>query len=440
MVSKAILKETILANERFILSLAAPLPVLTPLPAAVPALVKREGIDFPEDLSKVAVLYGVRRSGKTFILYDRFIAGPEDSLYVDFEDDRLAAFELADFDRLREAFLELKPHLIGRRVRFLFDEIQNVPGWEKFCRRAVEKENAAVIAAGSSSEIRPDRIHTSLRGRAWGIPVFPFSFREFLASKGYDPSDGKLPYGPDRPVLKNHFAGYLTRGGFPEVCLARSDFDKDKLLGEYLGAMFFKDLVERNRITNIPLLEALADKAFSSFSSKVSLTALYKQYKDSIPLSKDMLSKYFKYLLESMLVHPSRIFAESPYKRMRHAAKIYLADNGLARRVSSADSGRLLENLVFLELKRRGYEIFYYSGARECDFVARSASGDLLPVQVCYELTPENRDREAGGLFECCSRFKLSSGLLLTNDDEGEEVQQGITLKIVPAWKWCLTN
>jgi len=145
MISKHILKEIITTNAEFILKYAG-------------NIVAREGVLFPETLSKVVVLYGVRRSGKTFILYDLFKKYRDISLYLDFEDERLLDFELKDFRLLKDAFLDLKPHLVGKKLVFLLDEVQNVEGWEKFCRRAAERENIRVFAGGSSSRMMPDEI------------------------------------------------------------------------------------------------------------------------------------------------------------------------------------------------------------------------------------------------------------------------------------------
>lgn len=425
MVSKDILKEVILSNEDFILR-------------QVEKPVEREGVHFPGKLKKVRVIYGVRRSGKTFILFNIFKRHKECSLYIDFEDERLSEFQLKDFDRLKDVFLELKPHLIGKKMFFLLDEVQNVEGWERFCRRAVERENISVFVSGSSSKMMPFEIHTELRGRSWSIEVLPFSFKEYLFAKDIDIKNKDIIYGKKKPLIKKYFNDYLRVGGFPEVSFLESEIERRKLLKEYLNAMFFRDMVERYNITNIPLLEALTDKLFSSFSTKLSLTAFYKQYKDKFPFSKDLLFRYYRHFLDSMLIFEVRKFAESAYKRLRNPAKIYLVDNGLSRRVSSADFGRLLENLVFLELKRRVNEIFYFEEKKECDFLTKTPENRFLPIQVCFELSKENSPREINGLIKACKQVGADKGLILTNDDEDELSADGIDIKVVPLWRWSL--
>jgi predicted AAA+ superfamily ATPase len=424
MINKETLIEIVVSNERFILE-------------KVKEIVHREGVFLPELLDKVVVFYGVRRSGKTFLLFNFMREHPQNSLYLDFEDERLLGFQLKDFEVLREAFLELKPHLIGKPQVYFLDEVQNVSGWERFCRRAVERERTAIYVSGSSSRVMPAEIHTELRGRSWSIEVLPFSFREYLTSKGVDFSDRRIAYGQTKTRIKEHFSEFMRWGGFPEVSLVSTELEKTKLLKEYFGAMFFRDLVERYRITNIPLLESLTDKLLSSFSTRFSLTSFYKQYKDKFPFSKDLLFRYYKHFLQSMLVFEVRMFAESTYKRMRNPPKTYLVDTGLSRRVTSADCGRLLENVVYLELRRRGYEIYYFADKGECDFIASIEESSFQPVQVCFQLSEENLGREVGGLVQACKHLHVNEGILLAYDDERELERDDVKITVMPVWKWA---
>ncbi|MEA5115637.1 MAG: ATP-binding protein [Geobacteraceae bacterium] len=419
------LKEIIAGNRQFILNRA-------------PAIIPRSGFVVPTGLNKVVVLYGVRRSGKTFILFDQCIRHGDAALYLDFEDDRLLGFNLSNFDLLKTAFLELYPGLIGTPPALFLDEVQNVEGWERFCRRAVEREGMAVFVSGSSSRMMPAEIHTELRGRAWSLEVMPYSFAEYVRSRGLDPTDPTLVFGKDRDRVRQLFGQYLRRGGYPEVCAVESDFDRMKLLKDYYGALYFRDLVERYQITNIPLLDALSDRLFSSFATRFTLSAFYKQYNGRFPLSKDLLFRYYRHFLESMLLYEVRLYAESSYARMRNPAKLYPVDTGLCRRVTSADDGRLLETVVFLELKRRGLELFYFHDKRECDFITRDAAGALQAIQVCHELTEENREREVGGLLDACRRIGADGGLLLTWGEEWLVEEAGVTISCLPVWKWCL--
>lgn len=425
MLNKETLKEIVVSNENFITK-------------DIETIVERENIFLPPKLNKAVVFYGVRRSGKSYVLFDCFKRHKDSAVYVDFEDERLTDFGVKDFQRLKEAFLELKPHLLGKEIFLLFDEVQTVRGWESFSRRAVERENIKVFLTGSSSKMMPQEFHTSLRGRTWSIELLPFSFREYLRFKGVDPKDKSVVYGRNKPLLKKYFSEYLKWGGFPEVALSISEFEKRKLIKEYLEAMFFKDLVERFDISNIHLLDSLKEKVFSSFSLKLSLTAFYRQYKDKFPFSKDSLFLYYKHFLDSMLAFEVRKFSESSYKRLRNPAKIYLVDTGIARRATSADAGRLLENIVFLELRRRGAEIFYFEEKRECDFIIKNNNTNFSAYQVVWELNEENESREINGLIEACGSLGIKKGIILTSDEEGKRKKGNVEIEIIPVWKWLL--
>lgn len=426
MVSLQNLKEVIISNEEFILK-------------EIKGYVYRSDILLPETSNKVVFFYGVRRSGKTFTLYEIFKKHPENSLYIDFEDDRLDGFETVDFERLKKAFFELKPHLASsKEIYFLLDEVQEVPGWEKFSRRAVEREGIKVFVSGSSSKVMPGEIQTELRGRSWNIEMFPFSFAEYLQQKGVDTHSPKMLHGRESIAVKQHFTEYARWGGFPEVCFAESDFEKKKILREYLEAMFFKDMVERYRITNVPLLDLLFDKVFSSFSTKMSITAFYKQYHANMPFSKDILFNYYRYMQQSMLISEVKMFAESSYKRMRNPAKIYPADIGLCRKITSADTGRILEAVVFLEFKRQGRECFYFSNKHECDFIVKTGETEFVPYQVCTDIHEKNREREIYGLREACEYLGKKQGFLLTDNEEDELTVDGIMVTVLPVWKWIL--
>ena len=418
-------KKIILENERLIT-------------AGVGRILPREVSLPPATLEKVTVFYGVRRSGKTYLLFDLFRQNPGRALYMDFEDERLEGFTLADFERLRESFYELKPHLIRQKgALFLLDEVQNVKGWERFARRLAERGGARVFVTGSSSKMMPEEIHTAMRGRSWSQEILPFSFREYAAAKDIPLGDPDYRYGARRALVKNRFRQYLQWGGFPEIAFLKGDYEKRKVLNEYLEAMFFRDFVERFKIKNLLLSERLKERLFSAFSTKYSLTSFWKQAKGQIPFSKDSLFSYYKRYLESMLLFEVRKLSESSYQRLRNPAKIYLVDPSLGRRVTSPDWGRLLENVVFLELRRRGGEIFYFEGRRECDFVVKREQG-WSACQVTWQLDETNREREMEGLAEACRACGLARGLLLTSEDEGERRLGRIHLQIRPVWRWII--
>jgi len=422
MPSKDLLKRIILENLQFIKALSL-------------QMVPREGLVLPEGVRKVVVLYGLRRSGKTYMLYSLFKEAPDASLYVDFEDDRLAGFSPADFENLREAFYELKPEVVGRSPWLLLDEVQRVEGWEAFARRMVERGEARVAVTGSSSKLGPSEIKSVLRGRDWTVEVMPFSFREVLRARGMKPSQD-LVYGLDRVKVVHLLEEYLSWGGFPEVVLAPPE-QRRKIVREYLDALFFKDLVERYGTTNLSLLKSLREALFSSFASKFSLSSFFRKMKGRFPFSKDTLFRYYDHFLDAMLIFEVRKFTPSPYQRLRNPPKVYVADNALTIRMGTRDRGRLLENLIYLELRRRRYEVHYFSGRGECDFVALR-EGEMELYQVSLDLG-ENLPREMGGLLEAAAELGLKRGTILTLEEERTVEEKGVEITVVPAWKWLLT-
>lgn len=422
-INKTLFKQIIAENREFI----------TQIPDTY---VKRDCFQVPEKIKKVIILYGVRRSGKTYMLYHLMKQSPGNSLYIDFEDERLDDFSTEDFETLREAFFELYPTLADKKVLFLFDEIQVVEGWEKFCRRLVERTRAEVIIAGSSSRIHPENISTTLRGRSWSIEVFPFSFKEFAGFRGIEPNAELLISG-DRFRVVELFDEYIKWGGFPEVTAAASEFEKRKIIKEYLDAMLFKDLVERYNISNITLLQSLKSKIFSTFSTKFSLGAFYNKLKGSFPFSKDLLYRYYQHLVNSNIVFDVRKFSDSEYDKSRNPGKVYLIDPSLSLRVVHDASARVLENIVFIELLRRHYKPHYFHLSSECDFVGVRDEGIEL-FQVTYKLEEGNRAREFNGLLDAARFVGLPEGYILTYNEEGEQIIDNIKVKIIPAWKWLL--
>jgi predicted AAA+ superfamily ATPase len=241
----------------------------------------------------------------------------------------------------------------------------------------------------------------------------------------------------ERFHIAEYFNEYIKWGGFPEVAAAKNTFEKQKIVKEYLDAIFFKDLVERYEISNLFLLKALKNKIFSSFSTKFSLTAFYNKLKGSFPFSKDLLYKYYQHLLDAKIAFEARTFSDSEYKRARNPAKVYIIDPALSQKVAHDDSARVLENIVFIELLRRDYQSHYFFSTNECDFVA-AKDDKTEAIQVTYKLEPGNREREFNGIVEAAKHIRSKQGYILTYDEEDESVVEGINIKIIPTWKWLL--
>lgn len=414
--NKEILSEVILSNQEFILNYSG-------------KIYSRSDIYQPQKLKKVLILYGVRRSGKTFILYDYFRKSPDCCLYLDFEDDRLNDFKFSDFSNLSEIFYQTKPECINKNSFFLLDEVQKVEGWEKFCRRIVEREKVKVIVSGSSSNLKPKNISTIMRGRSWSHQIYPLSVKEYLKFHNIK-IDSSLSQTARIKIIQL-FNTYLKWGGFPEVVLTNNEFEKKKIVEEYLDAMFFRDLIDNYNMTNINLFNSLKDFLFSNYSAKFSLNSFYKQYKHKFTFSKDLLYRYYHYFIDSMLVNEVKIFSESSYMRMRNPTKVYLVDNSLCSKLFLKNSGRLFENMVFGELLRKKFGIHYWDDDGECDFITVDKAGKCKAIQVCFRLDDSNREREIKGLISACKGLGIDEGEIIVFDQREKEFEKdGILIKV----------
>ncbi|MBI5636013.1 ATP-binding protein [Candidatus Micrarchaeota archaeon] len=402
----------------------------------LPAITERE-LKLPQT-SKIVSLVGSRRSGKTFYFYQlakELIAGgvaKDRILYVDFSDDRLFELKLSELNALLEAYYELYPSNKTAQKYFFFDEIQDVDGWEAFVRRVAEKEKAQVYVTGSSSKLLSKEIATSLRGRTLAFQLFPLSFREFLSFKGIKLEKG-FAYSNARFEVKKLLGEYLDYGGFPEVALAEAL--KHDILSNYYEVMLYRDIVERFSVRNTRLLKRLGKFLLTNVSSQFSINSYYNAVKSEAKVSKDTVLEYLSYLEDANVVYLTQIFSYSLKTQQANPSKAYCVDNGLRNAVAlrfSKDDGRLAENLVFLELKRRGHEVYYWRGKKEVDFVLRQKDGKLSAINVSY--TDEIDAREAQGLHEFKEKFGARKLTILTKDLD----KKGGGITYLPLWRWLL--
>ncbi len=395
------------------------------------------------DISKIYTIIGPRRAGKTYFLFQvingLFEKGVkrEQVLYINFEDDRLEHMETEDLQSLVSAFYELYPENRKRKVYFMFDEIQNAPSWSRFVRRLHEKENCEIYVTGSSAKLLSREIATELRGRTWVYEVFPFSFREFLRAKKVELSPDSA-YSGERFGLVKLFEEYLTVGGFPEAC-SQEQFVRCRLLQNYFDLVIFRDVVERHSLSSPDVVKDTFLYLANNFSRPFSVNKYYSLLKSqNRKVSKDTLYALEGHIEDTMYYFFVPLYSASRKSQMVAPRKSYLVDNGLALCLSSRatpDLGWFYENLAFVELRRRGYGLFYFKGKRECDFVAVDDKGAKLPVQVSVEPEKEN---ELLGLLEAMDSLGVKEGLFLTRDTEKEIKEGGRKVRFVPLWKWLL--
>ena len=373
---------------------------------------------------QITVISGIRRCGKSTLLA-QFSKEFKNFYYLNFDDERLIDFNVGDFDSLMVAWQKE----YSAKTIFL-DEIQNVENWEWFVRRIYE-EGYKVFITGSNAKLLSSELATRLSGRYFKIELYPFSFKEFLNYKkiDYHKKDTKSKI----KVLKN-FDYYLKNGGFPEFIQSKDS----EFLKRIYEDVLYKDLLIRFNIREVKAFRQLADFLFTNFTKEIS----YNSLKNVLGFkSVTSVKNYVEFIQESFLVFELYKYDYSLKKQYVSDKKIYIIDNGIRNVIAfsfSADRGKLLENLVFLELKRRGEEIYYFKDKKECDFIVREKNKIKAVIQVTDNLNDGDKDRELSGLLAAMEKFKLKEGLILTKDQEDEIKSGKSIINIVPVWKWLL--
>ncbi|MBM3794173.1 MAG: ATP-binding protein [Acidobacteria bacterium] len=400
-------------------------------------------------------IIGMRRAGKTSFLHqclqERLAAGtPREALvYFSFEDERLGGLTAAGLNWILEEYFARYPQFRdGQKVTFFFDEIQVVPGWETFVRRILDSESLEVFVSGSSAKMLSREVATSLRGRATETTVFPFSFREFLRHRGIaPPEDPAFVPKAQRSQLDRLCRAFITEGGFPEA-QELPDSVRVALLQSYVDTVIFRDVVERHNVTSIVALRRLTRQLLGASGGLFSIHRFLNDLKSQgVAASKDTLHALLGHLEDAFLVRMVPMATSSERQRQSNPRKIYPVDAGLGHafdRSGKANVGHALENLVEVELERRGCELGYVrtEDGFEVGFLATPRTGAPLLMQVCAELNdPAMVDRELRALEAARAAHPRATRWLITlgTADAMElqaQVPKGTTVK--PAWQWFL--
>lgn len=412
---------------------------------------------------KVTAVAGMRRVGKTTFLHqlraERLARGvaKERLPYVSFEDERLAGLNAAHLHLLLDEYYRQFPlpeddeagsgacgHPV---VTWHFDEIQIVPGWERFVRRVLDAGDAEVVVSGSSAAMLSREIATALRGRAWQAPLHPFSFAECLEHVGH-PAPG-----PDEPMtaaergrMERRFLDWLARGGFPEAQgLDRAA--RRQLLGDYVDVAMLRDVVERHRVRNVTALRLLVRHLLGNAAGRFSIQKFYGSLKSQgVAVAKDTLHEFLAHLEDCFLVRIVEMESASERQRMVNPRKAYPADTGLIQVFDPADkanTGHALETAVLIELQRRRYQVSYVRTPEnyEVDFFARSPCGRTDLIQVCADMSdPATATREFRALEAAGVRFPQARQTLLTLTRDGLPAEAPPGVDVSPAYEWMLAG
>ena len=391
----------------------------------------------------VNAVIGPRRAGKSFFMFNtirKLGMRDDDYLFVNFEDDEIKSMEREEITRCIQTHIEI----YGKQPRYLlFDEIQNLERWQSFIYSLSEKKRYSIFITGSSSKLLSREITTQLRGRSLNVVVFPFSFREFLSVNGFKFKRIYSSY--DEAKIKNHLREYLRSGGFPQVVLKKM-YGKT-FFREYLNVVLYRDLIERYKIENMDVARFLLYSAIQSFTTEFSIHKIFRQLKQKTEVSNKTVYTYSAYLEEVFFAFFLRKFYFSYKKSLLSMPKIYINDTGLASNLISfsSDTGKFMENLVFLELKKKElnniFEIFYWKDyqGREVDFVVKEGLKVKQLIQVTYASgRDEIEKREIRSILKASKELGCKNLLVITWDFEGEEILERQKVRFVPLWKWLL--
>ncbi len=393
---------------------------------SVPRYIQPEWLTCKE----ILIISGVRRCGKSVLLQQIRSKMSEQEYYFNFEDERLVNFTVNDFQTLQECFFEL----YGKQSTYYFDEIQNVKGWELFVRR-LYNSGCKVFITGSNAHMLSRELGTHLTGRYISFELFPFSYVEYLQLKSvaYGKKECNTTLG--RSVLLTNFKDYLKHGGFPQYLA--------NLSREYLSSLYqsivYRDILTRNRLTNEKEMQELLHYLASNAAKRHTYSSLGKMIGVKHP---DTIKNYLSYVEHTYLITQLLKYDPSLKSQMASPKKIYFIDNAIINNIgfnATENLGMQLENAVFIELRRRRFDLFYHSDKKECDFIIRKGTTITAAYQVTLSMsTDETRKREITGLQEAMDRYNLNEGYIITLEDKETIVIDEKQILVLPAWEWMI--
>ncbi len=363
---------------------------------------------------KACVISGIRRTGKSTLLR-QLIANRSAFNYLNFEDVSIFGFELKDFKRLDDIF-----SAADKSELYFFDELQNVDGWERYIRTLLDNKKTVIIT-GSNASLLSKELGSRLTGRHLRFELFPFSFKEALS------------FWDKKPSLQS-FEMYLQSGGMPEYLKLQNDM----VLQELFNDIIARDITVRYNLRYPKLVKELALYLLSNIGKEFSFQKLRKMHSLG---SVNTVISLIGYYEDSYLLFTVPQFDFSFRNRLVNAKKVYAIDTGLIRANSvsyTQDKGRMLENMVFIHLKRLMREIFYFKKNNECDFITRDKNKKLDLYQVCFELNEDNKDREINGMLAAMDYTKQKSGFILTLSQTDKLSFDNRKIYVKPVWQWML--
>ncbi|MCD4764595.1 MAG: ATP-binding protein [Desulfobacterales bacterium] len=391
-------------------------------------------------LKEASIVAGVRRAGKSTILLQvlrKLIDSGtprENILYVNFEEPTFIPYLTVEFLlRIHDLYLErFNPR---GRTYVVLDEVQLVPGWERFVRGLYDRDkDIKFYITGSSSKLLSREYGTSLTGRIVSNEIFPLSFQEFLAFKEKEEMIERSR-GKGSPALRNLFNQYTRFGGFPQVVLTEEEKDKMQILKDYYTAVIEKDIIQRYQVRDIKKLKEFCLNLYANAASHFSGYQAEKRQKISQPTA----NKFLEYAREVFLVQTTDYFSYSFTEQKANPYKVYAIDPGLYNAVSfrfSENLVRIFENVIYLALRRKGEDIFYWKGKGEVDFLIRKGTRIDRLINVCWELNKKNEKREFSGLYEAMKQFNVSNAKIIVSGYDDQVDIKGKKIVISNFFNW----
>jgi len=364
-------------------------------------------------------------------------------VYVNLEDERLRPVRLEDLHYIGDVHAELFPDAARQKCWYFLDELQNVKGWELYARRLLDSRLVQLCLTGSSSKLLSSEIATQMRGRSLETEVFPLSFAEFLVYNGIVQELPRPPYTSRKAgLLKNAMTRYLEEGGFPDVqgTIARV---RNSVLQRYVDAVVYRDVIERHEIPSIQAMRYTLDYIVHNYARKFSTRTISGALKNlGVSDNREYIADYLSYFVDAYLIYRVSLRTDSLSVRRSNPDKFYLIDTGVILALTAkndAERGWMLENLVFMQLRRGFNKIEYYNtkAGDEVDFLVEDrTTHDRCLIQVSWEMSKKNtEDRELKALRAARAELGIEDCTIVTWDTQ-YETEDGI--KVVPVWQWCL--
>jgi len=419
-------------------------------PARVATLTRRDAV-LPDLPNKVHAVTGMRRAGKTSFLRQlvaerQSTGSPERAVYISFDDDRLADIKADQLSALLEAYYRRFPDLRRRQTASWFlDEIQLVPGWERFVRRVLDSERVEMVVSGSSARMLSREVHTSLRGRGFETVIRPFSFREFLRHRDEEPVGEPQRWTADqRSLIEKRFGEYLRAGGFPEAQGLGVSL-RTELLQSYVDTVLFRDVVERYAVSQVSALRWIVRHCLRNPAASMSVHRLFQDLKaQGHALAKDSVHALLAHLVDSYLISTVSLHTASERRRNSNPRKVYPADPGLIHAFDTSgrtNLGHALETAVFNELQRRSADLGYVKTADgfELDFYVHYRGGGHALLQVCAEPSAaQTYEREIRALGSAMKEYPKTPAMLLVLTQEQAVALATESFRTVPTYEWML--